>query len=45
MISVQTLEDINLYITDSKGILTNRNGLDSIVHSAMQTFWWEFFNS
>ena len=38
MISVQTLEDINLYITDGKGILTNRNGLDSIIHSAMQTF-------
>ena len=42
MISVQTLEDINLYITDGKGILTNRNGLDSIVHSAMQTFDGQF---
>lgn len=42
MISVQTLEDINLYITDGKGILTNRNGLDSIINSAMQTFDGKF---
>ena len=42
MISVQTLEDINLYITNGQGILTNRGGLDSIVSSAMQTFDGQF---
>lgn len=44
MVDVQTLEDINLIITDGNSYLIDRNGVDAIVKSAMQTFGGEFFN-
>lgn len=42
MIGVNTLEYINLIVTDNKGYLIDRNGVDSIVNSSMQTFGGEF---
>ena len=42
MVDVQTLENINLIITDGNSYLIDRNGVDAIVKSAMQTFGGEF---
>ena len=42
MISVDTLEYINLIVTNEKGYLKDKNGVDSIVHSAIQTYDGKF---
>ena len=44
MISVNTLEYINLIVTDNKGYLIDRNGVDSIVNSFIFVAYNDFFN-
>ena len=42
MIDTSTLEGINYIVTEGKGYIIDRNGVDAIIGSAMQTYGGEF---
>ena len=42
MIDTETIRNINYLVTDFKGCLIDKNGVDSIIGSAMQTYDGEF---